>query len=192
MLARNEIGLGGRMTLVDAEPFSAAAFTNLWWGSKLLDDSKRNGVTWEVGGLASLTALTHVTITGRAYAQIWSDRHCPALDSMTGDFEGTDPIEVCTQIKDGTISTADRARVTKLIGTDIPDNDNAFGREAGARFLLSIISEIALEQQWNLYFILEGAPFQSGERALFTNLFSGSLPANDYQIYARGGLTYKF
>jgi hypothetical protein len=188
MLARNEIGLGGRMTLVDAEPFSAAAFTNLWWGSKLLDDSKRNGVTWEVGGLASLTALTHVTITGRAYAQIWSDRHCPALDSM-GDFEGTDPIEVCTQIKDGTV---DRARVTKLIGTDIADNDHAFGREAGARFLLSIISEIALEQQWNLYFILEGAPFQSGERALFTNLFSGSLPANDYQIYARGGLTYKF
>jgi hypothetical protein len=193
MLARSEIGLGGRLTLVDDEPFSAGAFTNLWWGSKLLDDSKRNGVTWELGGLASLTALTHVTITGRAYAQFWSDRHCPALDaSMPNGFEGTDPIEVCQQLKDNTISAGDRSRVTKLIGTDKADNDNAFSREGGARFMLSIAGEIAFDQQWNFYFILEGTPFQTSERALFTNLFSGSMPANDYRIYARTGLTYKF
>jgi hypothetical protein len=193
MLARSEIGLGARMTVVDNEPFSAAAFTNLWWGSKLLDDSKRNGVTWDVGGLASLTALSHVTITGRAYAQVWSDRHCPALDaSMPNGFEGTDPIQVCQQLKDNTISAADRSRVTKLIGTDKADNDNAFSRENGARFMLSIAGEIAFDQQWNFYFILEGTPFQTSERALFTNLFSGSMPDNDYRIYARSGLTYKF
>src|SRR5262249_58920049 len=40
MLARSELGLGGRATLVDAEPFSAGAFSDLWWGSKLLDDSR--------------------------------------------------------------------------------------------------------------------------------------------------------
>jgi len=193
MLARSEIGLGGRMMFVDNEPFSAAAFTNLWWGSKLLDDSKRNGVTWDVGGLASLTAFTHVTITGRGYFEVWSDRHCPALDSsMTNGFEGTDPIQVCTQLKDGTISAQDAARVKKLIGTNTPDNDNAFGRENGARFMLSIIGEIAFDQEWNVYFILEGAPFQQTERALFTNLFSGSMPDTDYRIYARVGLTYKF
>ncbi|HEX2686891.1 MAG TPA: PEGA domain-containing protein, partial [Kofleriaceae bacterium] len=185
MLARSEIGLGGRMMFVDNEPFSAAAFTNLWWGSKLLDDSKRNGVTWDVGGLASLTALTHVTITGRAYLETWSDRHCPALDSsMTNGFEGTDPIAVCQQLKDGTISQQDRSRVKKLIGTDTPDNDNAFSREGGARFMLSIVGEIAFEQEWNVYFILEGTPFQQSERALFTNLFSGSMPDTDYRIYA--------
>ena len=39
MLARNELGLGGRMMLADADPFSAGVFTDLWWGSKLLDDS---------------------------------------------------------------------------------------------------------------------------------------------------------
>ena len=193
MLARSEIGLGGRLTLVDNEPFSAGAFTNFWWGSKLLDDSKRNGFTWEVGGLTSLTAFTHVTITGRAYAQFWSDRHCPALDStMPNGFEGTDPITVCSQLKDNSISTADRSRVKKLIGSDAADNDNAFGREAGARFMLSIIGEIAFDQQWNMYFILEGAPFQTSERALFTNLFSGSMPENDFRIYARAGVTYKF
>jgi len=190
MLARNELGLGARVTLIDNEPFSGGAFSNLWWGSKLLDDSKRNGVTWDLGGMVSLTALTHVTISGRAYAELWSDRHCPALDSSTPNgFEGTDPIDVCKQMKDGSISAADRARVKKLTGKE---GNSLFDRENGARFLLSIAGEIAFQQQWNLYFILEGAPFQQSERALFTNLFSGSMPDNDYRIYARTGLTYKF
>jgi hypothetical protein len=189
MGARTEIGLGGRMTVVDNEPFSAAAFSNLWWGSPVFDDSKRNGVTWDVGGLASLTALTHVTITGRAYAQIWSDRHCPAIDkTMTNGFEGTDPIPVCVQLDNKSISNEDNARVTKLLGSGAA----AFQRESGARFLLSIIGEVAFEQQWNAYFIFEGAPFQQAERALFTNLFSGTMPENDLRIYARAGLTYKF
>jgi hypothetical protein len=96
---------------------------------------------------------------------------------------------VCQQLKDNTISMADRSRVKKLTGSDGADN---FDRESGARFLLSILGEIAFDQQWNIYFILEGAPFQSSERALFTNLFSGSMPENDYRIYARAGLTYKF
>jgi hypothetical protein len=52
-LARNEIGLGVRMTLFDKDPFSAGVFGDLWWGSKLLDDSKRNGVTFNAGVLAS-------------------------------------------------------------------------------------------------------------------------------------------
>jgi hypothetical protein len=190
MLSRTEIGLGGRMTFFDHEPVSTAAFTNIWWGSRLLDDSKRNGITADFGGLVSLTALTHVTITGRAYAELWSDRHCPALDtSMPNGFEGTDPIQVCTQLKDGSISAGDRSRVKQLLGTDGP---GVFDRESGARFLLSIIGEIAFEQQWNVYFILEGSPFQDSERALFTNLFSGAQPTNDYRIYARSGLTYKF
>jgi hypothetical protein len=193
MLARSELGLGGRMTLIDNEPFSAGVFTNLWWGSKLLDDSKRNGVTWDAGGLVSLTALGNATITGRAYFEFWSDRHCPALDSsMPNGFEGTDPIKVCTQLKSGQIPQADAVRVQKLIGTTTPDNDHAFSRENGARFLLSIVGEIAFQQQWSVFFILEGAPFQQAERALFTHMFSGSMPDNDYRIYGRAGLTYKF
>jgi hypothetical protein len=189
MLARSEIGLGGRMTFVDNEPFSAAAFTNLWWGSKLLDDSKRNGVTWDAGGLVSLTALTHVTITGRAYLEVWSDRHCPGLDSTTPNgFDGTDPNKVCLDANNHRLTAADEKRVKDLVGSD----SALFDRDNGARFLLSIIGEIAFQQEWNAYFILEGAPFQQSERALFTNLFSGSQPTNDYRIYARTGLTYKF
>ncbi|HET7505492.1 MAG TPA: PEGA domain-containing protein, partial [Kofleriaceae bacterium] len=191
MFARSEIGLGGRATLVDNQPFSAAAFTNLWWGSKLLDDSKRNGVTWDIGGAVSLSALTHVTITGRAYAELWSDRHCPVKDdSMPNGFDGTDPIDLCVKVHDGKLPAAELNRVRKLLGTQ--DETELFNRENGARFLLSLIGEIAFQQEWNIYFILEGAPFQQGERALFTNLFSGSMPDNDARVYARTGLTYKF
>jgi hypothetical protein len=196
MGARTEIGLGGRMTVVDNEPFSAAAFTNLWWGSKLLDDSKRNGVTWDLGGIVSLTALTHVTISGRGYLELWSDRHCPAPDSSTPNkLEGTDPIKVCTNIQTGMISDTDLSRVRKLIGSDVttgPDSTLIKNRENGARFLLSLTGEIAFQQEWNIYFILEGAPFQQSERALFTSMFSSSMADNDYRIYARTGLTYKF
>ncbi len=201
MLARSEIGLGGRMTVVDNEPFSAAAFTNLWWGSKLLDDSKRNGVTWDVGGAISLTALTHVTITGRAYAEVWSDRHCPGVDTSTPNhFDGTDPIKVCTDFLgtaansfNPTADAMEKTRVKKLIGSDaVGQGAPLFDRENGARFLLSIAGEIAFDQQWNIYFLLEGAPFQQSERALFTSLFSSPMGDTDYRIYARTGLTYKF
>src|SRR5439155_2843255 len=100
MLARTELGIGARMMLADAEPFSGGVFTDVYWGSKLLDNSQRNGFTWDIGAVASLTALTHVTISGRAYFDIWSDRHCPAKNptpqSMKpmDQFDG-DPIGTC-------------------------------------------------------------------------------------------------
>jgi len=197
MLARSEIGLGGRATLIDNQPFSAGAFANLWWGSKLLDDSKRNGFTADLGAMVSLTALTGVTITGRAYVELWTDRHCPTLDkSMPNGFDG-DPIDICVKAKntlDGNgnnnrLSAEETARLNKLIGTS---GSGVFDRENGARFLLSLIGEIALQQEWSLYIILEGAPFQQSERALFTSMFAAPMGDTDYRIYTRVGLTYKF
>jgi hypothetical protein len=187
MFARSDLGIGARMMIADSNPFSAALFANGWWGSKLFDDSQRNGVTFEGGALASLTALSNVTITGRAYLQLWSDRHCPEL--VSGNmFEATDPIETCEQYRTETLEAPTRTRAEKLTGTD---GAEFFERDNGARFLLSVIAEVAIDQRWNVYGILEGAPFQ-GERALFTNLFSGSMFESDYILYARFGLSYKF
>src|SRR6185436_5798050 len=161
MFARSDLGIGVRMMVADQNPFSAALFANGWWGSKLLDDSQRNGVTFEGGALASLTALTNVTITGRAYLQLWSDRHCPAL--LAGNkFEATDPTQTCEGYRaslagqPGAISPDDKLRAEKLTG-----NSGAafFERDNGARFLLSVIAEITVDQHWNVYGILEGAPF---------------------------------
>ncbi len=199
MLARTELGLGGRAMLTNNDPFSAGVFTNLYYGSKLFDDSQRSGVTWDVGAIASLTALSNVTISGRGYFELWSDRHCPALDpGMANGFEGTDPTKTCAGYKarvlDGMdpmdFSDDDRRRVEKLTGNTGKD---FFGRDNGIRFLVSIAAEIAVQQRWNIYGIIEGAPFQGkDERALFTSLFSGPMGDNDFLIYARFGLTYKF
>lgn len=193
MFARTELGLGARMMLADNEPFAAAAFTNFWYGSKLLDDSRRNGVTWDVGLLASLTAAAHVTITGRLYLDVWSDRHCPAkatAGSPTSNdgFEG-DPIDVCKAYKDGMLSAADKAHVQSLTGWSKPND--VFNRENGVRVMTSIIAEIALRQDWSAFGILEGAPFQD-ERALYTHEFAGPMFDTDYVLYLRFGLTYKF
>jgi len=199
MLARSELGLGGRMMVADNEPFSAAIFTEFWWGSKLLDDSSRNGLTWDVGVAASLTALSHVTITGRAYAQFFSDRHCPALDSSAPTanmgFETSDPIQICKDYKTAVVDNVavpeftqdDIARAEKLTGSN---GREFFDRDGGVRFNLAIGAEIAMQQRWNVYGILEGA--FGGERALFTGMFSGPMPETDYQLYLRIGTSYKF
>jgi hypothetical protein len=195
LLARTEIGIGGRAMLADNEPFSFGVFTNVYWGSKLLDNSARNGLTWDAGILASLTALTHVTITGRLYLDVWSDRHCPDKKTagMTGPtdvFDG-DAIGVCKFFYANASQTTnpDIMRITKLTGWTNPDD--VFGRENGVRLMASIIAELAIQQNWNAFGILEGAPFQ-GERAFFTNEFAHSMFDTDFNLYVKVGLSYKF
>jgi hypothetical protein len=192
MFARNELGLGGRMMLADADPFSAGVFTDLWWGSKLLDDSRRNGFTWDVGAAASLTALSNVTITGRFYFDIWSDRHCPEIKTGgTGGFDG-DPIAVCENYQAGTLTADEQMRINKLTTGDENTPWQFTERESGIRLMASVIAEIAIQQRWSMFGILEGAPFQN-ERALFTSQFSHSMPSDsDFNLYLRLGLTYKF
>jgi hypothetical protein len=195
MLARTELGIGVRAMLADAEPFSVGVFSDLWWGSKLLDNSQRNGLTWNAGAAASLSAIGNVTITGRAYLNVWDDRHCPAQGndpSMNMGFEAnSDPIAICKEWRAGTLSNAEQMRLHDLVGWQIGDKNAVFDRELGARFMLSVIAEIAIQQQWNVFLLLEGAPFQS-ERALFTYDFAHSMFDTDYDLYGRMGLTYKF
>jgi hypothetical protein len=187
---RSELGLGVRLMLADNDPFSAGVFGDLWWGSRLIDDSKRNGLTFNAGGVASLTAFTRVTVSGRLYLNMWSDRHCPERDpagTMNNGFDG-EPIETCEQYITNMLSAEDRERAETL--TEL-SGEEFFGRESGIRIMTSVIAEIALYQRWNGWFVLEGAPFQS-ERALYTDLFSAPLFSSDFGTYARVGLTYKF
>jgi hypothetical protein len=191
MFARTELGLGGRLTVLDNNPLSLAAFTNVWWGSKLVDDSRRNGLTVDAGGIISLTALGNVTISGRAYAEFWSDRHCPALNSSTPNgLTGTDPIAICDRIKNEALLPGEESKVKRLLGVD--DVNKAFDRDNGVRFVVSLVGEVALQQQVNGYLVLEGAPFEQGERALFNDLFSASMLGKDFRFYGHVGMTYKF
>lgn len=190
---RTEIGFGARLQLLDHSPFALGAFTDLWMGSTVFDNSARNGVSWNVGGIASLTAMRHATVSLRAYFQTWSDRHCPTVDS-TGEFDG-EPTRECqvayqrrfTNQTPNDVSEATVQRMEELVG----EGAALFERESGARLMLSLIGEIALRQQWNGFFILETAPGQD-ERALFTNVFTKTMPSRDPGMYFRAGLTYKF
>jgi hypothetical protein len=194
---RQEIGIGARLKLVDREPFSAAVFSDLYWGSVLFGNSDRNGATFNVGAVASLTALTHVTVSGRLYLNTWTDRHCPELTNNAFNAD-SDPIDECVDYKmqriDNPSSTPSETtlRMEELTGVDPENAEDMFGRENGARLMTSVVAEISLQQQWNLWILLEGAPFQS-ERAAFTNVFTGTmLSEHDYASYVRIGTTYKF
>jgi hypothetical protein len=57
--------------------------------------------------------------------------------------------------------------------------------------MMSIVAEIAIQQRWSVFGILEGAPL-NGERALFTDDFAHSMTDTDLQLYLRLGTTYKF
>jgi hypothetical protein len=195
LFARTELGLGARMMLADNEPFSAGVFSDVWWGATLLDSSGRNGLTWNAGGAASLTAAQHVTITGRAYLNVWDDKFCPSSGTpgVNGGFEtNTQPIGTCTEWHQGRLPSADAMQIASLTGWKLGDKNAVFDRVAGARLMLSIIAEIAIQQQWNVFFLLEGAPYQ-GQRALYTSYFApDTMPQNDFGIYGRIGLTFKF
>jgi len=186
--SRTELGVGARINLAYREPFAAGLFAQVGFASNFFDDTGRNGFELDTGVAASLSGLGSVTITGRTYLAYWNDRHCPDRDA-TGAFP-TDksPLDTCLDIADGSISPSDLMRVEDLVG-DGPND--AFKRESGARLMVSVIAEIAVYQQWNLWLLFEGPPFQ-GERAAFTDLFSPFLTKEDWGTYFRLGTTYKF
>jgi hypothetical protein len=193
LFSRTELGIGGRMQVADQDPFAAALFTNMFWGSKLLDDSDRSGFTWDFGALASLTALDIITITGRVYGDVWSDRWCPnakpgATPSDPNDAFDGDAIQVCKDYYAGSLSATDMATVNKLTGWN--KNTDVFGRDNGIRLVASIIAEIAFRQNYSMFLILEGSPT---ERALFSDYFSGAaIGHDDLDFYFKLGFTYKF
>ncbi len=188
--SRTELGLTGRLTLVDVDPFSVGTFATLGGGSNFFDDSGRNSFFFDGGLLASLTGLGSVTITGRSYLSFWSDSFCPGVSG--GQLEG-DPTELCEDYKaflDGMptpgFTAADKARIDDLVG-----EDGLLERDNGLRLMVSLIVEIAVKEQWNVFVLFEGAPFQ-GERAAFKDALYGIMLENDVGTYLQLGVTYKF
>lgn len=177
--SRTEVGVKGRLTLVDRAPFSFGVFALVGGGSNFIDDSGRNTLFLSGGALASLTAFGTMTVTGRAYLDIWSDRHCPT--ETTGDV-----IDVCN----ASSYNNNKQRVDDLIGSN--NFADLLERENGLRLMTSLVVEVALWQRWSVWALFEGAPFQS-ERAVYTRLFSPALiPRDDISTYLRLGGTFKF
>ncbi len=181
--SRSELGITGRLNLADRDPFSLGVFATVGGGSNFFDDSGRNSFLLDTGLAASLSGLGSVTITGRAYLDIWSDRHCPHYKD--NEFDAT-PISVCERYAANTLSADEKARIDELL-----DGTSPFKRDNGVRMMVSAIIEVALRQRWNLWLLFEGAPFQA-ERAGYTDYFNGPLFESDVGTYFRLGTTYKF
>jgi len=193
--SRSELGLVGRLNLAKSDPFSAGVFTSVGGGANFFDDTKRNSFFWDLGLAASLTGPGNVTVTGRAYLNIFSDRHCPS-QSTAGTFDEGDPTTMCAAYNDGTLSAEARERVDALIDNvdsagGTKDPTALFNRETRVRGMLSVIVEIAVRQRYNIWLIAEGAPFQV-ERAAYTDKFNKALFSEDISTYFRAGITYKF
>ncbi|WP_045119096.1 PEGA domain-containing protein [Haliangium ochraceum] len=176
--SRTEFAIKSRLTLFDEAPFSFGVFAQAGGGSNFVDDSGRNTLFFDAGALASLTAFGTMTVTGRAYLNTWSDRHCPAED------EGT-PLDVCGMER----YMANKDRVDRLLGSN--NFSDLSERESGVRLMTSLVVEVALWQRWSGWLIFEGAPFQD-ERAAYTDLFSPAMVDEDIGTYLRFGATYKF
>jgi hypothetical protein len=172
--SRTEIGLKARLNLAEQNPFSFALFTMIGGGTNLFDNSGRNNFLWNIGAVGSLTAFELLTVSGRAYLDIWTDRYCPP-EMSAGE------ISVCTPSPE----QVDRLMELRIGEGDLRD------RNGGVRFMMSLILDMAIRQDWSAWFLFEGAPFQS-ERAAYTDIFSGALLENDIGTYVRLGLTYKF
>jgi hypothetical protein len=193
--SRSELGVRARLMLADVDPFSFGVFGNLGGGSNFFDDSARNTFFMHLGAAASLTAVGNVTVSGRAYLDIWSDRHCPSLvdDGMGNQVFDGKPSSTCQGYfalenggDPGDFTVEDRMRVDSLLGSS-----SIFGREGGVRGMLQVAVEVAAYQRWNVFVLFEGAPFQS-ERAAYTNPFNGAMFNSDLGTYFRVGSTYKF
>jgi hypothetical protein len=178
--ARWELGANARVTLIDAEPFALGGFADAGGGSTYFDDSKRNYWFASGGVAASLIGLGAVTITGRAYLNAWSDRHCP------GEAGEGDPTDLCRGYRDDTLDAEERLRVDRLVGAD-----DIFGRDSGVRALISLVVELAMSERWSGWFMIEGAPRQD-ERAAYTDLFHSTMFEEDARSYLRAGFVYKF
>ncbi|HWN67692.1 MAG TPA: PEGA domain-containing protein [Haliangium sp.] len=178
-LSRTELGIKARLTFFEQEPFSFGVFGLVGGGSNFIDDSGRNTLFFQGGALGSLTAFNVMTVTGRAYFDFWSDRHCP-------EMETADELDICRD------TAKFASNMDRLDGLGFETQTELLEREGGARIMTSLIVEVALWQRWSAWGLFEGAPFQA-ERAAFSNIFNPLMPtAGDIGTYVRFGATYKF
>ncbi len=190
---RTEFGIHGRVSLAKREPFSLAGFTQIGGGGNFFDDSSRNSFFWNLGVVGSLTALGRVTVSARTHINVFSDRHCPEVDS-SGTFSSS-PIDACQgyyDIEQGAATSPLLSAEDKQEIDSILDGDSPFSRDAGVRWFVGLAVEIAVvPKTMNVWLLFDGVPFQS-ERLAYKNVFYGTMFNNDPKTYLRGGVTIKF
>jgi hypothetical protein len=184
----SELGLVGRLNLVDAGPFALGAFVEGGGGVALASRaSERNSLFASAGAALSLSGAA-VTVTGRAFAAMWSERFCPSLDASGAFGSDTKPSKLCRDYLAGTLDPADRARVDDLVGS----TGKLFQRSTGLRPMASLAVEIAMSRDWSAWLLIDAALSADAERAGLSRPFNRLLLGEDFLVYPRLGLTAKF
>lgn len=184
--SRTDLAFKGRLTFVDKSPFSVGGFALAGFGADLLGNSERNSVFSDLGGAVSLTGLGAVTVTGKLFLNIWTDRHCPGLSN--GSFPSdSDPTATCSEYAANMLGPAAKQRIDKALGGP----DKLFDREAGVRLMAALIVEVAIRQRWNAWLMFETSPAQD-QRAAFLDDLHGPMLVEDQGRYLRVGGTFKF
>jgi hypothetical protein len=194
MIERSEIGLGARFSW-STTTRSRPACSATCGGARSCSTTPSATARRSAPAASRRSPRSPTSRSAPARLEFWSDRHCPELKADGVTFDG-DAIATCEKYLhrvggpgDGSGYTAEQAkRLEDLTGESGSD---FFSRDGGVRLITAVIAEIALRQRWNLWVMLEGAPFQS-ERALFVDDFNAPMLTTDYNTYARVGATYKF
>jgi hypothetical protein len=171
--------LGGtKIRFVKSDPFALAVMGQISGGGGA---AGRSEFGLQAGIVGSITFSNLVTVSARGYLDLWNDRLCKKPEmGRSVSSEGPD---VCTGLADAD----DIDRAEELAGMSFRTD-----RDSGARFYLSLVVEAGIAQNFNAFFVFEGAAFQD-ERAGHTSLFNGSLLSEEDPIYnGRLGLTFKF
>jgi hypothetical protein len=176
-----------RVRYFERAPFSFAFFGTIGGGGGF---DGRNQFTLQAGALNTITfggQSTTVTITGRVYLDIWSDRLC-GLDKDGKVLTGAN--DIC-KIGDNPTGPNAMYYTERLDSFGLKPGD-VLNRDNGVRLYLSLAAEVAFSRQMSFFLIFEGPPFQH-ERAGHSQLFNGALLSDTDPIYnGKIGLTLKF
>lgn len=184
LLTTWEFLLIGRTRLFQSGPFAFGAFAAAGGGGGF---NGRNEFTFQGGGLASITFQNLVTVTGRLYLDVWSDRLCGEPERRDADGIPNDGPEVCTAMA----TPEQYERAAEVLDKDITGPGDLQSRDTGARAYISLAVEASLMPHLGVYGIFEGPPFQ-GERAAYTDVFNAQMLEKDQGYVFHAGVTAKF
>lgn len=186
---QNEVGLHSNIRVLYYEPIAVSATFAIGGGG---GPNSRETFYTNLGVSFSFWFKRLVTVTGRAYANIYVDDVCSA------DPADDDPDSVCAVKQSPTADELDQIR-QKVVDGRLPSDvltkdfrDSLRGTFSGVRFLLAAILEVPIHRNVNLFAIFEGAPGQGNARWALRDLFSSVMPEDDPALYGRIGATFKF
>jgi hypothetical protein len=171
-----DLALHGRLSLLEAGPFSAAVRADAGFGTGVNGRSTYFG---DLEGIASLSFSDIAMFSGTIRLSGWSDRFCPTTNQR---MNGVDADAFCD----------DASTWGPQFGGKDP-NANSF---SGSRIYFGIQVTAAIDRFTSVFAALEVIPFPDQlnpePRLAFEDFYDGSMPKKDPFVYGAAGISLKF